>query len=353
MVINPGFDVTGGVVSPQRRIPTNFVNFSLICWVRRKLCGHSKLGRLPSMNPALSRIATIKVSRLTTRLRQRFDIKPSPIAPDLLTFFEVIGYIVFLAADINIGRHKAQRSSDAEVVLCDRLRNALKQINPKVPCEVIETVISGLISTHSSDLLKNNCRFHKLLTDGVDVVYHHDEQIVHDKVWLIDSSNLLSNDWLVIHGFTIVEEYHSHCLDVVVFINGLPLAVIVWSNSRYEKGRLWEAYQRLQIYQQQIPTLFFYNVFQAIIVGNLARVGTLTSQWQEFLPWRTIDGEDFPCVGETELEVLIQGIFDKRRFLELVQHFIVFEQTGASISKKLLRHPFCTIQHPKSRSRMI
>src|SRR3712207_4293224 len=213
------------------------------------------------MNPALSRIATVKASRLTTRLRQRFNIKPSPTAPDLLTLFEVIGYTVFLEADINIGRHKAQRSSDAEVVLCTRLRNALKQINPKVPCQVIETVISGLMSTHSSDLLENNRRFHKLLTDGVDVVYHNGDRIIHDKVWLIDLSNLLSNDWLVIHGFTIVEECQSHCLDVVVFINGLPLAVIVCSNSRYEKDRLWEAYQRLQNYQQQIPTLFFYNVF--------------------------------------------------------------------------------------------
>ncbi|NMG06819.1 type I restriction endonuclease [Brasilonema sp. UFV-L1] len=303
------------------------------------------------MNPALSRIATVKASRLTTRLCRRFNIKSSPIAPDLLTLFEVIGYTVFLEADIKIGRHKAQRSSDAEVILSNCLRNALKQINPKVPCEVIETVISGLISTHSSNLLENNRRFHKLLTDGVDVVYHNGDQIIHDKVWLLDSSNLLSNDWLVIHGFTIVEECHSHCLDVVVFINGLPLAVIVWSHSRHEKATFWKAYQRLQMYQQQIPNLFSYNVFQVMIVENLARVGTLTSQWQEFLPWRTI--EDFSYAGETELEVLIQGIFDKRRFLELVQHFIVFEETGASICKNLLRHPFCTIHNPKSPSRMI
>lgn len=301
------------------------------------------------MNPGLSRIATVKASHLRTRLRQRFDIKP-PIAPDLLTLFEVIGYTVFLEADFNIGRHKAQRSSDVEVVLWTRLRNALKQINPQVPCEVIETVISGLMSTPSSDLLENNHRFHQLLTDGVDVVYRSGDETIHDKVSLIDSSNLLSNDWLVIHGFTIIEECQSHCLDVV-FINGLPLAVIVCSNSKQEKARLGETYQTLQMYIQQIPTLFSYNVFQIMIVGNLARVGTLTSQWQEFLPWRTI--EDFLYAGETELEVLIQGIFDKRRFLELVQHFIVFEPTGASISKKLVRHPFCTTYNPKSRSRMI
>ncbi|KAB8330019.1 type I restriction endonuclease subunit R [Scytonema tolypothrichoides VB-61278] len=305
------------------------------------------------MNSALSRIATMKASRLTTRLRRRFDIKPSRTAPDLLTLFEVIGYTVLLESDINIGRHKAQRSSNDQVVLCTRLRNALQQINPKVPCEVISTVISGLIRTHSCDLLENNRRFHKLLTEGVDVVYQNGNQVVHDKVWLIDWFNLLSNDWLVIHLFTIVQEYHSHCLDVVVFINGLPLAVIVQMNSKHEKAKLTEAYQRLKTYQQQIPMLFSYNAFIALGVGNSARVGTLTSGCKEFLPWCSIDGEDFSHQGEKELEILIQGIFDKRRFLELVKHFIVFEETGTSISKKLLRHPFCTTQNPKSRLKMI
>lgn len=305
------------------------------------------------MNCALSRIATIKASRLTTRLRRRFDIKPSTTALDLLTLFEVIGYTVLLESDINIGRHKAQRSSNDEVVLWTCLRNALKQINPKVPCEVIETVISGLISTYSSDLLENNRHFHKLLTQGVDVVYQNGNQIVHDKVWLIDWFNLLSNDWLVIHPFTIVQGYHSHYFDVVVFINGLPLVVIVLMDSKHEKAKLSQAYQRLKTYQREIPMLFSYNAFIALGVGNSARVGTLTSAWKEFLPWCSIDGEEFAHQGETELEILIQGIFDKRRFLELVKDFIVFEETGTSISKKLLRHPFCTTQNPKSRSRMI
>ncbi|MBW4624481.1 MAG: hypothetical protein KME49_02930 [Brasilonema octagenarum HA4186-MV1] len=305
------------------------------------------------MNSALSTIATIKASRLTTRLRRRFDIKPSRTAPDLLTLFEVIGYTVLLESDINIGRYKAQLSGNDQVVLWTRLSNALKQINPKVPCEVIETVISGLISTYSSDLLENNRRFHKLLTEGVDVVYHNGDQIVHDKVWFIDLSNLLSNDWLVIHGFNIVEECDIHYLNTIVFINGLPLAVIAYTDFQDKKATLQGAYQQLQSYKQQIPTLFFHNALLIIACRNQARVGTLTSGWKEFLPWCSIDGEDFPHQGETELEVLIQGIFDKRRFLELVKHFIVFEKNGASLSKKLLRYPFCTTQNPKSRSRMI
>lgn len=323
------------------------------------------------MNLGLSKIATVKASSLPKRLRHR-DFTPSVAVPDLLTWFEVIGYTVLLSPDMP-SRNFAECNSDSEIFLrvddsgrdsCsnylasfslfvrNRLRNALKRINPKIPPEAIETVISEVTRT-DSDLQENNLCFHKLLTQGINVKYQVNDQIVHDKVWLIDSANILSNDWLVIHPLTIVESRYSYTINVVVFINGLPLAVIMWIDSKDKKATLMEAYQQLQVYKQKIPTLFSYNAFLVIACGKQARVGTLTSDWKEFQPWHTIDGEDFPIAGETELEILIQGIFDKRRLLELVKHFIKFESTGASINKKLLRHPFCTIRNPKSCDRMI
>lgn len=178
----------------------------------------------------------------------------------------------------------------------------------------------------------------------------YNEEIVHDFVWLIDTSNLLNNDWLAIHPLTVVEGSYTHCPDVVVFINGLPLAVIVSIQPSDEQATFKEGYQRVQTYIEQIPKLFDYNTFLVVTYGNRARVGTLTSDWQEFLPWRTIDGEDFLAKGATGLEVLIQGIFDKRRFLEQVLHLIVFEENETSISKKLLRRPFCTIHYPQKSS---
>ncbi|MFN6570591.1 type I restriction endonuclease [Dendronalium sp. ChiSLP03b] len=222
---------------------------------------------------------------------------------------------------------------------------------------------SQVTSTESSDLLGNNRRFHKLLTDGVEVEYFFNGEIVHEKVWLTDPSHLLNNDWLAIHPLTVVEGNHAHCPDVVVFINGLPLAVIVSIYPTNEQATFKAGYRRIQTYLQQIPKLFFYNSFLVITCGNQARVGTLTSDWEEFLPWHAIDGEavavdgfpgisklpnpegeDFPTKGAaTELEVLIQGIFDKRRFLEEVLHLIVFESNGTDISKKFLRRPFCTV----------
>ncbi|MEH2156602.1 type I restriction endonuclease [Nostoc sp.] len=329
------------------------------------------------MNPAQLKKTTAKASRVTKKLRRRFDFTQSAmpglgvpllksqvrvggasisdtlrerreaIAPSLLTWFEVIGYTVLLEPDIILGKHQIGRSSYSDVVLYQRLHSALQKINPTKPDEAIAAAIYQVTCTHGSDLLENNRRFHKFLTNGVKVEYLYNEEIVHDFVWLIDTSNLLNNDWLAIHPLTVVEGSYTHCPDVVVFINGLPLAVIVSIQPSDEQATFKEGYQRVQTYIEQIPKLFDYNTFLVVTYGNRARVGTLTSDWQEFLPWRTIDGEDFLAKGATGLEVLIQGIFDKRRFLEQVLHLIVFEENETSISKKLLRRPFCTIHYPK------
>lgn len=324
------------------------------------------------MNPAQLKKTTVKASRVRNKIRRRFDLTQSAIsllksqlhkrreaipaaskaiAPSLLTWFEVIGYTVLLESDIASGKHQIGRSSYSEVVLYQRLHNALQKINPKKPDEAIAAAIYQVTSIESSDLLENNRRFHKFLINGVEVEYLYNEEIVHDFVSLIDTSNLLNNDWLAIHPLTVVEGSYTQCPDVVVFINGLPLAVIVSIQPSDEQATFKEGYQRIQTYIEQIPKLFDYNTFLVITYGNRTRVGTLTSDWQEFLPWRTIDGEDFPAKGATELEVLIQGIFDKRRFLEQVLHLIVFEENKTSIRKKLLRQPFCTTQYPKKSSR--
>jgi type I site-specific restriction-modification system R (restriction) subunit len=293
------------------------------------------------MSPTEPKRATVTGS-ITLKLRRRFDFKQSVAAPSLLTWFEVIGYTVLLEQDIASLKYRIGRTSYTEVILRDRLYSALKRINPTIPDEAIAAAICQ-ITTTDSNKKENNRRFHKLLTDGIEVEYLLSEQIVHEKVWLIDSHNLLNNDWLVIHPFTVVENSHAHCPDVVVFINGLPLAVIVSVQPSDEQATFQAGYERLQTYIQQIPKLFYYNTFLVITCGNRARIGTLTSDFQEFLPWHTIDGEDFPDKGATELEVLIQGVFDKRRITELIQHSIVFEDTETDIKKKFLCRPFCTI----------
>lgn len=290
---------------------------------------------LTPMSPTYSKIAKIKANQVRFEPSHSYNHKPTVEAIDILTWFEVIGYRVLLDSDVCV---QIQQSRLSEVVLLDCLQNALTQINPDVPKVAIEFAINKIVQT--SPGMAANRSFHELLINGVEVEHQLDGQIINQKVRLVDTSNLLRNDWLVVHNFTVLKSNYTYNFDAVIFINGLPLAIIARADSIGRKTTLKKAYLRLQNYQQLIPKLFFYNVFQVITCKNQAKVGTLTNSWGDFLPWH-IDGEDW-TYGESPLEVLIQGLFDKRRFLELITHFIVFEENQSCISKKLLRYPFCT-----------
>lgn len=278
----------------------------------------------------------------------------------MLTWFEVIGYTVVLGLDIAPGCSKAERYSYTDIVLLDRLQQALSRINPNVPFQAIEEAICKVTCFESFSLEENNYLFHKLLVNGVTVSYQVDDWTIYDKVQLIDLFNLLNNDWFVVHHFTVIDGKNVHCPRVVIFINGLPLAVIEVKNQGEEKASLNEAYLQLQTYKKEIPKLFYYNQLLVISDGIQARVGTLTSGWEQFMHWSTIDGEDFSLRWAAELEVLIQGIFDKRRFLDIVRNFIVFEVDGTTVHNQMancqqfygVRSPLAHWQrpsHPKER----
>ncbi|MUH00259.1 hypothetical protein F7734_51515 [Scytonema sp. UIC 10036] len=297
------------------------------------------------MNPKLSQVATVKANHLSGRLRQRFDTKSRVALQDWLTWFEVIGYTI--QPDLDLGKEWVEERSHLKGILRDRLYKALKQINPKASADVIKKAISQIICIQSGNIFESNQIFHQYLIGGIDIVYRDNDQTVSEKIWLIDSFNLLNNDWLVIYSVNPIQRGLIRCWDAIVFINGLPLALIICTDINNRNATLKQVYQEFQSDKQQNPKLFAYNEFLAIACGGRARIGTLTSHWEEFQPWRTIDGESFPHKGETELEILIQGIFDKRRFTELLKHFIVFERHGAIIDKKFRCYPFCTVPHLK------
>ena len=167
-----------------------------------------------------------------------------------------------------------------------------------------------------------------------------------------------NNDWLAVNQFTVAEGQHMRRPDVVLFVNGLPLAVIELKNPADENATIWSAYQQLQTYQAQIPSLFTTNAALIVSDGVQARIGSLGAGREWFKPWRTITGkEDYASPlpsprpdghpspsgrgggGEgqkhfkSELEVLLLGVFEKRRFLDLVRHFIVFEDGAGSGSR--------------------
>ena len=192
-----------------------------------------------------------------------------------------------------------------------------------------------------------NRAVHRMLIDGVEVEYKRaDGSIAGDRVRLLDFDSPEANDWLAVNQFTVIEGQHNRRPDVVLFVNGLPLAVIELKNAADEDATIWNAFNQLQTYKQQIPALFMYNEALVASDGLEARVGTLTANREWFMPWRTIEGEELAPATMLQLEVLIKGLFEKQRFLSMLRHFIVFEDDGSGqlIKKMAGYHQFHAVQ---------
>ena len=252
-----------------------------------------------------------------------------------LELFAALGYATLHGPDIAPEEMFAERKEYSEVLLAGRLKEALARINPKVPAEAIEETIRKLQHPDSPSLIENNRRFHSFLTDGVPVEYQGKDRVVHDQVQLIDFKDPANNDWVAVNQFTVIEDRNNRRPDIVIFVNGLPLGVFELKNLADENATIRDAFNQFQTYKKDIPSLFPYNEILVLSDGIQARVGTLTSGWERFMPWRTIAGDEVAPKGSLELEVLIRGVFDKRRFLDLVRHFVVFEDTGGSLEKKI------------------
>jgi len=259
----------------------------------------------------------------------------SDVEEAALYYFEQLGYTKFSGSNIAPEEPQAERTSYTEVILENRFRSALAQINPKIPTDALDEVVRQVLRTETQNLVENNRRFHRLLIDGVPVAYQEGDRTVHDQAWLIDWHNPDNNDWLVVNQFTVTENRRNRRPDVVVFINGLPLVVIELKNAASQTADIEGAFNQLQTYKRDIPSLFTYNVALLISDGLEARIGTITADRERFMPWRTIDGSDLAPKSTPELEVVIRGVFEKTRLLDLIRFFIVFEVDGESINKKM------------------
>ncbi|MBE7538878.1 MAG: type I restriction endonuclease subunit R [Opitutaceae bacterium] len=261
-----------------------------------------------------------------------------------LAWFGELGYSCLGAEALTPTLSHEERESYGEVVLVGRLREALRQLNPAIPEETREEALRKVLRVGTPSLVRTNRAFHRMLRDGVDVEYARpDGSTKHDKVWLVDFSDVKANDWLAVNQFTVIEGRHNRRPDIVVFINGLPLALIELKNAADEDATIWSAYAQLQTYKAEIPSLLAYNATLVVSDGLQARMGSLTANQEWFKVWREIDA-DFPppspqpspsargSKATLELQTLICGVFEKERFLKLLLHFIVFEEnpdTGA------------------------
>jgi type I restriction enzyme R subunit len=256
-----------------------------------------------------------------------------------LGWFEELGYT--LPSDPG-----SLRGNLGEVVLQERLREAVDRLNPDLPPSAREEAVRKLLRQESPSLVQQNRRNHRLLVDGVEVQYLGDDgREIGAQVRLLDFEVPGNNDWLVLNQFIVTEGGHNRRPDVVVFVNGLPLAVIELKNAADEDATLWAAFQQLQTYKEQTPSLFHFNEVLVVSDGLEARIGSITASRERFAPWRTIEGEQLAPNHLLGLEVLVRGVFERRRFLEFIRSFVVFEEDGAQIAKKLAGyHQFHAVQ---------
>ncbi len=255
------------------------------------------------------------------------SLNESIIEDAALTWFEELGYAVGHGPHLAPGEPAAERDSFSDVVLVNRLREALQRLNPNIPSETREDALRKVLRVATPSLVQTNRTFHQMLRDGVDVEYpRSDGSIKGDKARLLDFTKVAANDWLAVNQFTVIESQHNRRPDIVVFVNGLPLTLIELKNAADEDATIWSAYAQLQTYKAEIPGLLAYNAALVVSDGLHARVGSLTASQEWFKVWRTIDGQNDAAPGSLELETLICGVFERQRFLDLLQHFIAFEE---------------------------
>ncbi len=266
-----------------------------------------------------------------------------------LEWLQGLGYSIHNGPLLAFGEMFAERTDPnyRDTILAGRLKQALAKLNPELPLEALEDAYRKLMRVDAPSLIERNRAFHRLLVNGVTVEYRRkDGSIAGAQAWVLDFDNPDNNDWLAVNQFTVAEGQNIRRPDVVVFVNGLPLAVIELKNPADENATIWTAYKQFQTYQAQIPALFTTNIAMVISDGVQARIGAVGAGQEWFKPWRTISGQEIAAPMVSQLQVVLQGVFEKSRFLDLVRYFIVFEDAGrGKIAKKMAGyHQFHAVQ---------
>ncbi|WP_297058635.1 type I restriction endonuclease subunit R [Thermosulfurimonas sp.] len=260
----------------------------------------------------------------------------SEVESAALAWLESLGWQIKHGPEIAPGEPFAERDDYREAILPQRLKDALARLNPELPIEALDEAFRKLINPPGATLEARNRAFHRMLVDGVTVEYRREDgSIAGAQVRVIDFDDPANNDFLAVNQFTVTEGRHTRRPDIVLFVNGLLLVIIELKNPADEEATIWTAYQQLQTYKAELPTLFAFNELLVISDGLEARMGTLTAGREWFKPWRTISGERVEDEGLPQLEVLLKGVFEPGRFLELIRDFIVYEDDGGRLAKKV------------------
>jgi len=239
-----------------------------------------------------------------------------------LQILQSLNYDYICGYNIEPDKPQQERESFSDVILKDRLKKAITVLNSTIPQEALDQAFRETLSIYKNNLVNNNEQFHKYLTEGITVEFQKNGETRGEPVNLIDWENVSNNQFLAVNQFTVKEEHQPRRPDIVLFINGLPLVVIELKNAADEKANIHAAYNQLQTYKEDIPSLFTYNSLLIISDGLTARAGSLTADYNRFSTWKTLTGETI-----NELETLTREVLNKHTLLDLIRQFTVFEKT--------------------------
>ncbi len=246
-----------------------------------------------------------------------------------LEWFQDLGYQTQYGPDISPGGSFSERESFGDVVLYDRLHSTLKRINKQYSNDTISELVKKITRQQSLSIVQNNIAFQKLLTDGIDVeVKQKDGSIKTEKAYIFDARDIENNEFLAVNQYTVIENGKERRPDIVVFLNGIPVVMIELKNATNEEVDIVDGFNQLQTYKRDIPSLFYYNAFMITSDGINAKVGTITSGLDRFMFWRTIDGEKESGLSFPQLQVMLYGMMNKKRFLDIISKysFFVYEE---------------------------
>ena len=269
-----------------------------------------------------------------------------------MEWLDRLGYEVLHGPDLSPDAPTPSRISYKQVFLTGQLKEACTRLNPGLSAETREEVLRKVQQTECPSLIEENRRLHRYLVEGVPVeVARDDGSVGGDVARLIDFDDIDANDWLAVNQYTVIEGENKRRPDVVLFLNGLPLAVIELKKPGDESATLESAFNQLQTYKDEIPSLFRTNAVLLTSDGLQARIGSLTAKLERFMPWRTTDGSARATKGAPELETVIEGVFEKSRFLTLIRDFTVFEDTGSGLVKIVAGyHQYHAVRHAVERT---
>lgn len=242
-----------------------------------------------------------------------------------LQILSELGYEHIKGADISPGGESEERVSYSDVILKERVKNALFKINRNLPQDALDEAYRQIIAFNSPSLEENNKHFHNLMVDGIDVTFKEKGETRTKKAYIIDFENIENNDFIAVNQFTVVEE-ETKRPDVVIFVNGIPLVVVELKSASDENVGIDEAYNQIQTYKRTIPTLFNYNAFCVLSDGINAKVGTITSNIERYMNWRTVDGESIASLQDAQYQVLFNGMFKRETLLDIIRGFILFQE---------------------------